>query len=285
MNFTEYRRAVHFLESLNNIRDPKPLALEWMPKKSEVLIKTLKINLQQFKFIHIAGTSGKGSVAAMTHNMLASSGQRVGSIYSPHTTTMIERIRVGEKYISPDNFVRLLNHVKPAWEKIYWQDKKLRPSFGAIILAIALLYFQEQQCEYVVLEAFVGGENDVTNIIKRPKVAVITNIGLDHTRTLGKTLAEIARAKAGIIKPGTVVLTTEKNKRLTKIFEERAKRLGARFYRINSQETFHLGMNGSRQNGNANLVAKIGEILKIEPLAIREGIKRTALPCRLEIMQ
>ena len=279
MNFTEYHQAVEFLESLGNIRDKKPLTLAWTPRKAERLIKELKINLNQFKFVHIAGTSGKGSVTAMTHNILVAAGKRVGSIYSPHTTTIIERIRSGEKYISPTDFVRLLNRVKTAWEKIYWQDKKMRPGFGAIILAVALLYFQEQKCEYAVLEAFVGGENDVTNIIKRPKVAVITNIGLDHTKTLGKTLVEIAKAKAGIIKPGATVLTTEKNKKLVKIFEEQTKKLGGKFYHIAGKETFTLGMNGSRLNGNANLVAKIGELLKIEPSAIREGIKRTALPC------
>ncbi|HOZ36369.1 MAG TPA: Mur ligase family protein [bacterium] len=284
MNFTEYSKAVHFLESLGNIRDKKTLAINFTFKKSEHLIKELKINLNQFKFIHIAGTSGKGSVTAMTHNILAAEGKRVGSLYSPHTTTMIERIKVGDKYISPDNFVRLLNRVKPAWEKIYWRDKRLRPNFGAIILAISLLYFEEKKCEYVVLEAFVGGENDATNIIKRPKITVITNIGVDHTKTLGKTLKEIANAKAGIIKPGAVVLTTEKNKHLLKIFQERAKKSKAKFFDITGQEVFKLGMNGSRQNGNAKLVAKIGEILKIEPLAIQRGIEKTTLPCRLEIM-
>ncbi|NMB48452.1 hypothetical protein GYA13_03355 [Candidatus Kuenenbacteria bacterium] len=284
MNFTAYLRAVHFLESLGNIRDKKPLASNWTVKKSERLVRELKINLNQFKFIHVAGTSGKGSVTAMTHNILTSSGRRVGSLYSPHTTTMIERIKVGEKHISPDDFVRLLNQIKLIWEKIYWQDKKLRPTFGAMILAIALLYFQEKKCEYVVLEAFVGGENDATNIIKRPKVTVITNIGLDHTKTLGKTLVEIARAKAGIIKRGAIVVTTEKNKRLVKIFEERAQKMGARFVSITGQEIFRLGMNGSRQNGNAKLVAKIGELLKIEPAAIHKGIEKTTLPCRMEIM-
>ncbi len=285
MNFEEYYRAVKFLESLGNLRGKKPLALEFNFKKSERLVRELNIDLKQFKFIHIAGTSGKGSVTAMTHNILWSAGKRVGSLYSPHITTSIERIKVGKKYISPNDWARLLDQIKPAWVKIYSQDQKLRPSYQTIILAIALLYFQEKKCEYAVLEAFIGGKNDVTNIIQNPLVTAITNIGLDHTTILGKTLAEIARAKAGIIKPGVPIVTAEKNPKLIKIFAGRAKKLGSAFIRTNGDNAFYLKMNGSKQNLNANLAAKIGELLKIDRQKIAEGIKKTVLPCRMEIMQ
>lgn len=272
------------MESLSNIRDKKTITIKFNLRKTAALLKELKINLNQFKFVHIAGTSGKGSVTAMTHNMLRESGYSVGSIYSPHTTTIIERIKVNNKYIAPVDFVRLLDKIKPVWEKIYWQDKKMRPTFQQIILGIALLYFQEKKCQYVVLETSVGGEHDSTNIIKKPLAAVITNIGLDHTKILGKTLPEIARSKAGIIKPGVPVITAEKKPAIVKIFGNRAKRYGCPFYQVRKNDEFDVIMNGNRQNINANLAAKIGEILGLEKEAIRRGIKKTALPCRLEVM-
>ncbi|MFH1956238.1 MAG: Mur ligase family protein, partial [Patescibacteria group bacterium] len=203
-------------------------------KRTEQLIKKLKINLNQFKFIHIAGTSGKGTVTAMVHQILHQAGYKIGSFYSPHPTTSIERIRVGVDYISPSDFVKILDKIKPVLEEMYSENRRgakfwntrfsgscvptIMPSYFEIFFALALLYFKRKKCEYVILETGCGGEFDATNIIKKPLITAITNIGFDHTQLLGNTLQKIAKTKAGIIKPGSIFLTTEKIKAILKIF-------------------------------------------------------------------
>ncbi|OGG92417.1 hypothetical protein A3H03_03380 [Candidatus Kuenenbacteria bacterium RIFCSPLOWO2_12_FULL_42_13] len=283
--FKEYYRAVRFLESLNNLKSPEKLPADFHLKRAWRLIKELKINLRQFKFVHIAGTSGKGSVTAMVHNILKEAGKKVGSLYSPHTTTMIERIEVGDKYISPKELVKILNRLKKAAERIYKKDTSLRPGFQEFMLAMALLYFQKNHCEYAVLETSVGGEFDATNIIPQPIIGAITNIGLDHTHLLGETLAEIAKSKAGIIKPGVLIVTTETKPKILKILTAKAKKMNSTLITVNSNGSFDLSINGNKQNRNAELAEKIGEILGLDPKAIEKGIKKTTLPCRLEIIQ
>src|SRR3990167_4413066 len=283
--FKEYYRAVRFLESLNNLKSPEKLPADFHLKRAWRLIKELKINLRQFKFVHIAGTSGKGSVTAMVHNILKEAGKKVGSLYSPHTTTMIERIEVGDKYISPKELVKILNRLKKAAERIYKKDTSLRPGFKEFMLAMALLYFQKNHCEYAVLETSVGGKFDAPNITPQPIIGAITNIGLDHTHLLGETLAEIAKSKAGIIKPGVLIVTTETKPKILKILTAKAKKMNSTLITVNSNGSFDLSINGNKQNRNAELAEKIGEILGLDPKAIEKGIKKTTLPCRLEIIQ
>ncbi|MFH1899893.1 MAG: Mur ligase family protein, partial [Patescibacteria group bacterium] len=234
-------------------------------------------NLNQFKFIHIAGTSGKGTVTAMVHQILHQAGYKIGSFYSPHPTTSIERIYAGANYISPSDFVKMLDKIKPSIEDVYLNSKYGLPSYFEILFALALLYFQQKKCEYVVLEAGCGGEFDATNIIKKPLITAITNIGFDHTQLLGNTLQKIAKTKAGIIKPGSIFLTTEKRKAILKIFQSVCYKTNAKFIPlISSKNTL---------TSNTMLATQICEKLHIKQEAISMDLKNFSLSCRFEIAQ
>ncbi len=149
------------------------------------------------KYVHITGSNGKGSTAAMTASVLVKSGYQVGLFTSPHLEDFRERIRVNGAMIPPDVLGRLTTQVQDTAQSL--DDP---PSQFELTAAVGFLYFREQNCDIVVLEAGMGGALDATNAIDAPEVAVFTNIGLEHTEFLGDTLEEIARTKAGIIKKG-----------------------------------------------------------------------------------
>lgn len=274
MNFNNYFQAVKFLESIPNIPKPELMRSKgssFYLHRTRELIKNLNIDLKQFKYIHIAGTSGKGSTTAMVHQILYAAGKKVGSFYSPHPTTSIERIKVGSKYISPHNFAKLINKIKPALNKMYTDSKYGIPSYFEIFFALALLYFRQKKCEYIILETGCGGEFDATNIIKKPLITAITNIGFDHTHLLGNTLKKIATTKSKIIKPKSIFITTEQRPHLLKIFENECKHKHAA-YRICA-------------GSNAILASAICQHLNIKKEYINTSLKSFSLPCRFEIIQ
>ena len=224
-HFTPYYKAVHCLESLatlplnadylkRNAKDPN-IYLE----RTACLLKLLGDPHRGFRYLHVSGTAGKGSTVAFLHQMLYLSGFRVGSFYSPFATTSIEKIKVNDKLINPLDFAKLTERIKIAAKKMV-NSKFGRPSYFECFFALALLYFKKTRCQWVVLEVGLGGKFDATNIISRSEVSAITNVGLDHTDILGKTLSAIARDKAGIIKPNSHFFTTETRPTLLKIFKE-----------------------------------------------------------------
>ena len=152
--------------------------------------------------IHIAGTKGKGSVAAMIAQVLSGSGYRVGLYSSPHFHTLRERIRIDGGMISEPEFAAVMAELKPFIESMR-QDTSFRQlTYFEALTALAFAYFQKKRVDFQVLEVGLGGRLDATNVVASPAVCVITPISLDHTQILGNTLEEIAREKAGIIKPG-----------------------------------------------------------------------------------
>ncbi|MBR0373592.1 MAG: bifunctional folylpolyglutamate synthase/dihydrofolate synthase [Mogibacterium sp.] len=156
---------------------------------------------RELRFVHIAGTNGKGSTTAMIESVLRAAGYRTGMFPSPYIEDFRERIQVDAQPIAEDALCELTERVRDAADAM--ED---HPSQFELITAIGMLYFQKMQCDVVVLEVGLGGEFDSTNVIDAPDVAVITNIGFDHTDYLGDTLAKIASAKAGIIKSGSAVV-------------------------------------------------------------------------------
>jgi dihydrofolate synthase/folylpolyglutamate synthase len=157
------------------------------------------------KTIHIAGTKGKGSVAAMIAQVLTSSGYKTGLYISPHLHTLRERISVDGSLISEADFAATMAEVKPFIESMK-QDATLRQlTYFEALTALAFAYFQKKRVDFQVLEVGLGGRLDATNVT-RPVVCVITSISVDHTQILGNSLEEIAREKAGIIKPGCWVV-------------------------------------------------------------------------------
>ena len=189
---------------------------------------------KSLKVIHVAGTNGKGSCCAMLHQILKECGFSVGLYTSPHLVDYRERIRVsrslserpGEDYISEEDFVRLLDEIRRANDLLV-EEGWPHATFFEFLTAMALVYFAEQKVDYCVLETGVGGRLDATNIIEKPLLTMITSISLDHTKTLGDTIAQIAGEKAGIIKAGVPVVISRNPEEAVDVILSRAREMEA----------------------------------------------------------
>jgi len=186
------------------------------------LLETLHIEQNKIPSIHIAGTNGKGSTAAYCASLLQEKGLRVGLFTSPHIFDFSERIRVNGEPISQAHVIAFCKR---------YQALKLETdaSFFELTFAMALDYFIEKQCDYIVIETGLGGRLDATNIIE-PKVSIITNIAFDHQAFLGDTLQQIATEKAGIIKANTPVVIGEKNEFTQSVFIQKSTAVSAPIY-------------------------------------------------------
>ncbi len=169
---------------------------------------------EKLKFIHVAGTNGKGSTCSFLTSLLVEKGEKVGLFTSPHIYDFRERIRINGIEISSDFVIDFC-------EKIKQLKFNFSPSFFEITLAMALCYFQQEKCSIVVLETGLGGRLDATNVVQ-PLISVITNIGIDHTQFLGETIEAIAFEKAGIIKKEIPVVIGERQFETTNVFEKKA---------------------------------------------------------------
>lgn len=250
-------------------------------------------------YIHVTGTSGKGSTAAYLAQILQANNERVGLTVSPHLLTMRERWQINNQPISPRDFNRLVSALTRAFNQCAAQDKHFGLSFFELCTALALVYFAEQKVTWAVLEVFSGGRVDPTNIIPHKDVAVITTIGLDHQHLLGKTTLKIAREKSGLIKPGALVFTSVREPQLIKAIKTATKHKRAHFvptsiptavtitnkgtqFVVNHQQ-YRVPAIGAHQARNAALAITIAETLGITRTAIQRGLKNTTLPLRVQI--
>lgn len=181
-------------------------SVDWMGSRpgldrTRELLRLLGDPQKKLKFVHVAGTNGKGSTCACIASILQKAGYKTGLYTSPYINVFNERIQINRQMISDGDLADLTGQLRPLIEAM--PDK---PTEFERITALALKYFADAGCDIVVLEVGMGGELDSTNVIDPPEVAVITALGLDHTKILGPTLRDIARAKAGIIKPGSPVV-------------------------------------------------------------------------------
>jgi len=226
--FDRYYAAVRYLEALGNISGgyqkanlkshPRP---EMFLERMQDFLDLLGNPENGFKYIHITGTAGKGSVATLVHHALTKSGKKSGLFTSPFVTSTIEKIQIGSRYIDPLAFADIVEYLKPYIDRSMQYGRHGAPSYFELILAVAIVYFKKEKCEYVVLEVGLGGSYDATNIIKKPLVTAITNVGLDHTAILGARRSDIAKDKSGIIKKGSVFFTTENDPKILSIFEKK----------------------------------------------------------------
>ena len=173
---------------------------------TQYLLRLMGNPQDSLRFIHIAGTNGKGSVAAMLQAMLSAAGYKTALYTSPHLVSFCERFQIDGQCIAEAEVVRLVEEIKPLLEKVGAHPEFRAPTFFEAVTAIALQYFREQKVDVVVWETGLGGRLDATNVVT-PLVSVITNIAFDHTQYLGETLTQIATEKCGIIKPGVPVVT------------------------------------------------------------------------------
>jgi len=170
------------------------------------LLERLGSPHERLRVIHVAGTKGKGSTVAMAASILQAAGHRVGQYLSPYVYDVRERIQINGEMIPKDDFARWVAQIRPHVEALEATDLGPTTEFE-LKTAVGLCWFAEQAVDYVVLEVGLGGRLDATNVIPRPLVSVITNIGFDHTELLGDTLGQIAGEKAGIVKSGVPCVT------------------------------------------------------------------------------
>ncbi|MBI5344109.1 MAG: bifunctional folylpolyglutamate synthase/dihydrofolate synthase [Deltaproteobacteria bacterium] len=254
--------------------------------------------------IHVAGTNGKGSTAAMLEAMLTEAGLKAGLYTSPHLVRFTERIRISGKEISGRDAARTAASVRRAAE-----ETGLSPTLFEFTTALCFEYFRDAGVDIAVIETGMGGRLDATNVIS-PLVSVITSVGLDHTEHLGESIGDIAREKAGIIKRGGAAVLGEEDPAAVKAVKAAAERADAEFRRLGydfrvtagSKGSFdyhgmgkdlkglRLNLMGAHQRRNAACALASVELLGrrgfyITEAAVRRGLKRTLWPGRLEVVR
>lgn len=250
-------------------------------------------------YIHITGTSGKGSTAGYVESILRANKYKTGLTVSPHITSIYERWQINGVPINTRDFNRVVKKITAAFSKCANTNPKFGLSFFELCTALALLYFAEQKVEWAVLEVFNGGRVDPTNIIPHKDAVIITNIGLDHKHLLGQTRALIAREKAGIIAPNTIVVTSEQTPSIHTIIKKisQAKRTrlvsnpkpqkiqvtkrGTQF--VFKNEAYRLRTIGAHQAHNATAAISTAQALGLSPYIIKQGLLRANIHNRVEI--
>lgn len=201
----------------------------------QALLQELDNPQDALKFIHIAGTNGKGSILAYVSTILSEAGYRIGRYISPTIVSYRERIQIDGQWISKDDLTELTQRIQKAIEKM--KEKGLEsPTVFEVETAIAFLYFKKKKCDVVVLETGLGGSLDATNIVKNTEVAVFASISRDHMGFLGDTLGEIARNKAGIIKPGCCVVSTYQKPEVECELKKKAEQLQCPVLEVNPNQ-------------------------------------------------
>ena len=221
------------MEEFMNYKEARAYIEQISARGSELGLNTIT-NLLSFlgdpqddlKFIHVAGTNGKGSVLAYLSTVLQEAGYSVGRYISPTLFSYRERIQINGTFISREDFARHLTEVKAAMEKMGQEGMSL-PTVFEVETAVSFLYFREKGCDLVLLEVGMGGRLDATNIIKTPVLTVLTSVSMDHMEYLGNTLAEIAWNKAGIIKPGVPVVSARQQPEAEAVILEEAEKKGS----------------------------------------------------------
>ncbi len=216
----DYRETVAYLFSqLPMYQRVGAPAFHYKLDKTLAILEVLNNPQRGLRFVHIAGTNGKGSVSHLIASVLQEAGYRTGLYTSPHLLDFRERIRVNGAMIGKEEIVRFVQKYKA-------QLSSLQTSFFEYSFAMAMFYFAKRKVDVVVLETGMGGRLDSTNVVL-PDLSVITNIGLDHTQFLGDTILEIAAEKAGIIKPGIPLIIGETQKELEDFFRQKAREKGS----------------------------------------------------------
>jgi len=285
-------------------------------RRIEFLLERLGNPHRSFRAVHITGSSGKGSTTAMVGSILQTARFRTGYFRSPHLFSYAERIAVDDLDIAPDAWVSYFDQLWPIVEdmrqgRIAAYDLG-RPSHGEVLFALMALHFQYSGVEWAAVEVGLGGRLDATNALNAD-VAVITNISLEHTHILGDTIEAIAVEKAAIIKPGSIAVTAADHPGALAVIEERAHQL--RVPLINVDQDIHvqiadtseagqllrlsyagewidarLSVAGTFQARNAATAFAVGQALRrlgvaISPNTAREGLERTRIPGRFEVLQ
>jgi len=269
---------------------------------------------EKLRFIHVAGTNGKGSICAMLESIYRAAGLRVGLFTSPHLVSFAERIQVNRRLISEVDVSRLVcelreevakaGRVSPLRAGVSLAtsgahgvtrpaiDASFQPTFFEFVTVMALKYFAEQKCDLVIWETGMGGRLDATNIVT-PLASVISSIALDHQKWLGHSLAEIATEKAGIIKPGVPVIAAMSEPAAFDVLAHTARERNSPLTQVGFAETktspldqLNLPLLGEHQRLNAALAIATARVLNskipVSETAIRNGLSQVQWPGRLQ---
>lgn len=285
-------------------------SLYWRGKKSGLEKTKELLDLcghpeRELRCVHIAGTNGKGSTAAMLDSICRCAGLKTGLYTSPYIVRYNERIQVAGQQIPDETLARLTEYLSGLVEQMEVPPSEFE--FGTVL---AFLYFKEQQCDLVILETGLGGTFDSTNVVESPLLCIITALGLDHTAQLGNTMKEIAEAKAGIIKQGVPVVFYGENEEGAEVIQERCKECNAtlampdflklvseqvgtvfehQLFSYGSWECMELSLPGLYQQKNATVVLEAVEQLRLAGIllsetAVREGLRTVYWQARLEVL-
>lgn len=244
-----YQQVLDYLYSFidyETMRQPRTAAHFDLRRMDELLTRLDNPHLKS-RTVHIAGTKGKGSTAAMIASVLTSAGYKTGLYTSPHLTDLRERFRINGELISEKAIVELAGRLKPEVEVVNQEARYGKLTTFELLTALGFLYFAQERVDFQVVETGLGGWLDATNVV-RPEVCVITTIGLDHTDVLGDSLAKIAVEKAGIIKPGSVVVSSPQPNEAACVIEERCLEYNVKLIRVGKDVTWQgLGFEADRQ--------------------------------------
>ncbi|AKI96883.1 bifunctional folylpolyglutamate synthase/dihydrofolate synthase [Kosmotoga pacifica] len=279
--------------------------------RMEELMDKLGKPQNSYPIIHITGTNGKGSVAAMITSILIEMGFKVGLNISPHIISFKERFQINRNLIAEDEVVTLLEEIRPYLEKMDAKGEEFAPSFFEVITAMAFLYFKMKNVDIAVVEVGLGGRYDASNVIEKPLVSIITTVGLDHHKILGNTEEEISSEKAGIIKSGRPVVSGVTRPSIRRRIEDIARKNNSRVYFFwrdfqtylvelkPGNNLFHyegkcryenlsLSLNGIHQLQNAGVAIKALEVvsdelgIKLKEDTLKRGLSNTTWPGRFE---
>ncbi|MBO5556597.1 MAG: bifunctional folylpolyglutamate synthase/dihydrofolate synthase [Oscillospiraceae bacterium] len=290
----DYTQALQYIDGVSWLGSKPGL------DRVRALLEKLGDPQKELKFVHVAGTNGKGSCAAMTASILKAAGYRTGLFTSPYLFRFTERMQVNNQEIENDVLADLVTRIQPLADSM--ED---HPTEFELMTAAALLWFREEHCDIVVLEVGMGGRFDATNIIDRSEVSVIMNIGLDHTAVLGDTVEKIAAEKAGIVKPGGDVVLYQQQESVEAVVRAACEAAGARlhvadFSQIRPEfdslegqvfryrgESYALPLLGAHQLRNAAVVLEAVQVLRdkgwlLEQDAVEHGLYAVSWPARFE---
>lgn len=281
-----YKQAIEFLYGLQTFGTK--LGLDNTKKLAD-----LAGNPQnQLRFIHVAGTNGKGSTCAMLESIYRAAGLRVGLFTSPHLVLFGERIQVNRQLIPDADISRLVGRMRTLLARF---PAKSHPTFFEVVTVMALLHFAKQKCDIVIWETGLGGRLDSTNIVT-PLVSVITNVQGDHVEWLGHKPCEIAREKAGIIKPNVPLVTSEGSPETLYVLEDEAQKNNCPITRVQPSDTkrppldkLQLPLIGDHQRLNAALALAtaraISSLIPVTEDAARTGLQGVQWPGRFQVVK
>lgn len=251
--FTTYEQAERYLFASTNYETERRVNYNnntFDLQRMQKLLAGLGKPHEKLKAVHVAGTKGKGSTAAMLNAMLLANGLRVGLYTSPHLNDLTERIQINNRTIPKTEFTELINTVYPVVERM---RKSSAPTFFEILTAVGFLHFARREVDIAVVEVGLGGRLDSTNVLN-PEVSCITSISYDHMRQLGNTLAQIAGEKAGIMKSGVPLVTAVQVPEAYAVLQETAQTRGTPLYALGKNVEYHFRCEKLRHEPISNRV-------------------------------